>query len=113
MVALMGFFAFYNGWIYNDFLSLSLNMFGSCYKLEQLSTNTTLPPEWIKKPDCTYPIGIDPVWSVSSNELTFVNSYKMKVQLVKYTAISSYRSHPHEQRHPAQRSQLSFLQELA
>lgn len=27
----MGFFAFYNGWMYNDFLSLPLNLFGSCY----------------------------------------------------------------------------------
>lgn len=31
MVALMGFFAFYCGWIYNDFMGLGLNIFGSCY----------------------------------------------------------------------------------
>lgn len=71
MVVLMGFFGFYNGWIYNDFLSLSFNTFGTCYHLENEA--------WVKKDDCTYPIGLDPVWSVSANELTFVNSYKMKV----------------------------------
>ena len=31
MVLLMGFFAFYCGWIYNDFMGLGLNIFGSCY----------------------------------------------------------------------------------
>jgi V-type H+-transporting ATPase subunit a len=76
MVALMGFCAFYNGWIYNDFLSLAFNTFGSCYKLEN--------EVWSRKPNCVYPIGIDPVWSVSSNELTFVNSYKMKVPTQHY-----------------------------
>lgn len=72
MVLMMGFFGFYNGWIYNDFLSIAFNTFGSCYHLED--------EQWIHKEGCTYPIGIDPVWSVSTNELTFVNSYKMKVR---------------------------------
>lgn len=31
MILMMGFFAFYCGWIYNDFLGLGLNLFGSCY----------------------------------------------------------------------------------
>ena len=74
MILMMGFCAFYNGWIYNDFLSLSINLFGSCYHLvdDQMK---------LKDPSvhCTYPFGVDPVWSVSGNELTFVNSYKMKV----------------------------------
>jgi len=34
MLLLMGFFAFYCGIIYNDFLSLPLNIFGSCYTNE-------------------------------------------------------------------------------
>jgi V-type H+-transporting ATPase subunit a len=29
---LMGLFAFYAGWMYNDFLSIPLDLFGSCYK---------------------------------------------------------------------------------
>ena len=31
MILMMGFFAFYCGWIYNDFLGMNLNIFGSCY----------------------------------------------------------------------------------
>jgi len=31
MITMMGFFAFYCGWIYNDFIGMNLNIFGSCY----------------------------------------------------------------------------------
>ena len=30
MITMMGFFAFYCGWIYNDFIGYNLNIFGSC-----------------------------------------------------------------------------------
>lgn len=31
MVTMMGFFAFYCGFIYNDFIGFNYNFFGSCY----------------------------------------------------------------------------------
>lgn len=31
MLILMGFFAFYCGWIYNDLIGFNYNFFGSCY----------------------------------------------------------------------------------
>jgi V-type H+-transporting ATPase subunit a len=34
LIAMMGFFATYCGFVYNDFLSLPLNLFSSCYDRE-------------------------------------------------------------------------------
>ena len=56
MFVMMGFFATYCGFIYNDFISFPLNLFGSCY-------NTTTGQRL--SPDCVYPFGIDPVWYIS------------------------------------------------
>lgn len=34
LLLLMGIFSFYSGWIYNEFFSLPLNVFGTCYTEE-------------------------------------------------------------------------------
>ena len=78
-ILLLGFFAFYNGIIYNDFFSMPLNFFGSCYK----STKSKEKIEEIKKEkDCIYPIGLDPKWHMANNELIFLNSFKMKMSVI-------------------------------
>jgi V-type H+-transporting ATPase subunit a len=73
-IALMGFFSFYCGLIYNEYLSLSLNIFGSCY---QVSNNTATLTD-----ACVYPFGVDPIWSVAANDLNFTNSLKMKISVI-------------------------------
>jgi len=69
-----GFFAFYCGLIYNDFTSVPFNLFGTCY--------TKVDDHFVQTKDCTYTIGIDPNWYGKDNELTFLNSYKMKLAIV-------------------------------
>jgi V-type H+-transporting ATPase subunit a len=81
MVLMMGFFAFYCGWIYNDFLGMSLNIFGSCYTVIDVPATT---PKYIapRTADCIYPFGLDPIWGTSSNELVFINGLKMKIAVI-------------------------------
>ena len=47
----MGFFGCYAGLIYNDFLSMPWNLFGSCFEKVEGTHNTEA------KEDCVYPIG--------------------------------------------------------
>jgi len=69
----MGFFATYSGLIYNDFLSIPLDLFTSCYNFETGTKNS---------PNCVYPIGIDPIWYLSVQEIQFLNSIKMKTSVI-------------------------------
>ena len=76
LLLLMGLFATYCGFIYNDMTSIPLKVFGdSCYERK-------INGEVLQKADCVYPIGIDPVWYLSKNELTFINSLKMKLAVI-------------------------------
>lgn len=79
LIGLMGFFATYCGFIYNDFISMSLNLFGSCYVSANAQEGTII--DRISN-DCTYPIGLDPIWSVAENSLNFTNSLKMKISVI-------------------------------
>lgn len=59
LILLMGFFACYCGFIYNDFLGISFNLFGSCYPMPREHQVTVILAQ---KPGCTYPFGVDPAW---------------------------------------------------
>jgi V-type H+-transporting ATPase subunit a len=76
---LMGFFATYCGFIYNDMMAMPLNLFGSCYDNVDLPDGKT---DVVLKEDCVYPFGFDPKWYVSPNELGFFNSFKMKMAVI-------------------------------
>lgn len=58
LFALMGFFSTYCGFVYNDFLSINLNLFGSCYQPESVGAGEHIP----RAEGCIYPFGLDPVW---------------------------------------------------
>jgi len=83
---LMGFFATYCGFLYNDFLSIPVDV-TSCYdrtnKIKQDNLNRTKVKDKDGKENvCTYKFGLDPVWYITSNELAFVNSLKMKISVI-------------------------------
>ena len=49
----MGSMSMFCGLIYNDFMAIPLNLFGSCFDTK---TGKALSKE------CIYPIGVDPIW---------------------------------------------------
>jgi V-type H+-transporting ATPase subunit a len=78
MIVLMGMFATYCGFIYNDFLSISLDLFQSCYPIAGIQPGHPVP----RLPGCTYAFGLDPIWSIAENNLVYVNSLKMKISVI-------------------------------
>ena len=79
MLLLMGIFATYCGFIYNDMMSLPLNLFGSCY-VNRPGKSGLIEATLTK--DCVYPFGLDPKWYAGHNELAYFNSYKMKLAVI-------------------------------
>ncbi|XP_073685438.1 V-type proton ATPase 116 kDa subunit a 2 isoform X2 [Garra rufa] len=95
IILMMGLFSIYTGLIYNDCFSKSLNIFGSAWSVkamftEQEWTNDTLQKNTLLTLDPNisgvfsgpYPLGIDPIWNMAVNRLTFLNSYKMKMSVI-------------------------------
>ncbi|XP_020743676.1 V-type proton ATPase 116 kDa subunit a 1 isoform X9 [Odocoileus virginianus] len=95
IILLMGVFSIYTGLIYNDCFSKSLNIFGSSWSVRPMFdiynwTEETLRgnPVLQLNPAVTgvfggpYPFGIDPIWNIATNKLTFLNSFKMKMSVI-------------------------------
>ncbi|NWQ59354.1 VPP2 ATPase, partial [Neopipo cinnamomea] len=95
VILLMGLFSIYTGLIYNDCFSKSINIFGSgwnvsamfeqkVWRLEDLKSNKflALDPNVSGVYNGAYPFGIDPIWNLASNRLTFLNSFKMKMSVI-------------------------------
>ncbi|RVE68291.1 hypothetical protein OJAV_G00089420 [Oryzias javanicus] len=95
IILMMGIFSIYTGLIYNDCFSKSLNIFGSGWSVNAMFktgvwTNDvlhgnrflTLDPNVTGVFTGPYPLGIDPIWNLASNRLTFLNSYKMKMSVI-------------------------------
>lgn len=98
IILLMGLFAVYTGLIYNDCFSRSFNIFGSCWDLSvnwgsisedaiksylknKQSKGVMLDPKETYR-GAPYYFGIDPIWQLAVNKLTFTNSFKMKLSIV-------------------------------
>uniref|UniRef100_A0A671V511 V-type proton ATPase subunit a n=1 Tax=Sparus aurata TaxID=8175 RepID=A0A671V511_SPAAU len=91
IILLMGLFSVYTGVIYNDCFSKSLNMFGSGWSVRPMfGPKGTLDGNSVLQLDPAvpgvfngpYPLGIDPIWNVATNKLTFLNSFKMKMSVI-------------------------------
>lgn len=87
----MGLFSMYTGLIYNDVYSKSLNIFGSSWRVYNLTKEDlpTMGSEHSLNPMTTrdytgspYPIGLDPVWQLAKNKIIFQNSFKMKISII-------------------------------
>uniref|UniRef100_A0A672JPF1 V-type proton ATPase subunit a n=1 Tax=Salarias fasciatus TaxID=181472 RepID=A0A672JPF1_SALFA len=94
IILMMGLFSIYTGLIYNDCFSKSLNIFGSGWNVSAMwnakwtkedvlgNSFLTLDPNVTGVFTGPYPVGIDPIWNLASNRLTFLNSYKMKMSVI-------------------------------
>ncbi len=91
LALLMGLFATFAGLIYNDLMAVPVWIWDSCYDLKDIPMDHSKHTEGehvrqamkaTLKPDCVYPVGVDPVWHLGSNELAFLNSLKMKLSVI-------------------------------
>jgi len=88
LLLLMGFFGTYNGFIYNEFFAIPIDFFGSCYTKEADYFNKTLDPHskeytYLRTSfDCVYPMGMDPRWAQSDQQLSYSNNLKMKIAVI-------------------------------
>uniref|UniRef100_A0A665T7H9 V-type proton ATPase subunit a n=1 Tax=Echeneis naucrates TaxID=173247 RepID=A0A665T7H9_ECHNA len=95
LILLMGLFSVYTGAIYNECFSRGLSTFNSAWHVgpmfdkniwnasvlagsEYLTMDPVVPGVFTSP----YPFGIDPIWGLSNNKLTFLNSYKMKMSVI-------------------------------
>ncbi|EAA17443.1 hypothetical protein YYC_00876 [Plasmodium yoelii 17X] len=90
MLLLMGFFAVYAGLLYNDFFSMPLNLFTSMFEVDKVVDSV----EYYKRKQILnaetgqmenappYIFGFDSKWLGADNELTYINSFKMKFSII-------------------------------
>jgi len=89
---MMGLFAVYVGFLYNDFFSVGFSLFPSRWVMppgeHKVGEVVTLEPEsWFDPTNQgngagPYPFGVDPAWHGAHNELIFMNSMKMKISVI-------------------------------
>mmetsp|Transcript_20390 Transcript_20390/g.40099 ORF Transcript_20390/g.40099 Transcript_20390/m.40099 type:complete len:874 (-) Transcript_20390:168-2789(-) len=81
ILILMGLFATYCGFIYNDWFAMGLRLWPSKW-IEETSATGSETIHFTPNPDWTYPFGVDPTWHRAENDLLFFNSLKMKMAVI-------------------------------
>jgi V-type H+-transporting ATPase subunit a len=79
LLLLMAIFSIYLGLIYNEFLSVPLDLFGTNWEIDPDGDGRHYRPINMHR---TYPFGVDPVWKGAENELGYYNSLKMKMSIL-------------------------------
>ncbi|KAH8934864.1 hypothetical protein BDL97_17G001900 [Sphagnum fallax] len=88
VILLMALFSIYTGFVYNEFFSVPLHLFGeSSYRCPDPQYGIANCPMastsgLMKWRDTPYPFGVDPIWHGSRTELPFLNSMKMKMSIL-------------------------------
>lgn len=89
MLLLMGIFAVYAGFLYNDFFAIPLNIFSSMFeKSNEVDNVMYYKRKTVTADDGTqtfrhpYIFGFDANWLGAMNELTYINSFKMKFSII-------------------------------
>jgi V-type H+-transporting ATPase subunit a len=103
IILLMGAFSMYTGFIYNDCFAKAISWMPTGWRMPEAAMVESLDSftisstrcdildannnetEFLAKNGCfeyAYPFGLDPIWMLSENKLTFSNSFKMKMSVV-------------------------------
>ncbi|KAK2100015.1 T Cell Immune Regulator 1, ATPase H+ Transporting V0 Subunit A3 [Saguinus oedipus] len=105
LLLLMGLFSVYTGFIYNECFSRASSIFPSGWSVAAMANQSGWSPDrpalrchsdaflaqhtmLTLDPNVTgvflgpYPFGIDPIWSLAANHLSFLNSFKMKMSVI-------------------------------
>lgn len=95
LLLLMGLFSVYTGFIYNECFSRAAVIFPSGWSVAAMANQSGWSDSFLAShpllsldPNVTgvflgpYPFGIDPIWSLAVNHLSFLNSFKMKMSVI-------------------------------
>jgi len=91
ILLMMGLFAVYVGFLYNDFFSIGFTLFSSRWQAPPGEHKpghvvTYEPAPWFDTRNeggtGPYPFGVDPAWHGAQNELVYMNSMKMKLSVI-------------------------------
>ncbi|KAL0852234.1 hypothetical protein ABMA28_000452 [Loxostege sticticalis] len=86
VILLLGVFSIYAGFMFNDIFSRCINISGSYWLNQHYSEILAVSEKFDLNPSMitgrVYWFGIDPVWTLSNNQIMFENSIKMKFSII-------------------------------